>query len=387
MEEKELQQLLIEIICSEVTDEQLDANITEKLTPNVILKLYELSIAHDMAHIVSAALGKLEFSIDNEIMAKFQKQEMLSVYRCERIKYEFEQICKALNEANIIYVPLKGSVIRKYYPYDSMRTSCDIDILVEEEQLEYASNVIVNALQYRCEQKTDHDIPLYSPSGIHLELHYHLTDIEDRLFNDILSKPWEHTKETEQNCREFSDEFLLFYHFSHMAKHFAIGGCGIKPLMDLWVIEHKMKINRNACDSLLLQCGLDKFSSAALSLTDVWFGDKEHTELTLDMQDYIMNAGVYGSLENRIIVSQNKKGGKAKHLFSKIFLTYPQMKIYYPSLGKCPPLFPFYQIRRWFRIAFNRDRAKNAMDHIKTSNLVSDERSKHIMKLCNRLGI
>ena len=67
----------------------------------------------------------------------------MSVYRNEQIKYAFAQICDTFELSSIPYIPLKGSVIRPYYPKESMRTSCDIDILVKEENHEAAIDVLV----------------------------------------------------------------------------------------------------------------------------------------------------------------------------------------------------------------------------------------------------
>ncbi len=387
MEVQELQKIFIEILRSELTCTVLDENIKKKLTSETIAPLYKLSKSHDLAHIVSAALGKSELLDNDEISLKFQKQEMLSVYRCEQIKYALEEICKTFDTASIPYIPLKGSVIRPYYPYGSMRTSCDIDILVKEDDLETAANLLINNLNYTGETKGEHDISMHSPNGIHLELHYRLIDVIERLFDDVLNRAWEYAEPKTDSQYKFNDEFLLFYHLSHTSKHFVLGGCGIRPFMDLWIMEHKMGIQRNACDNLLLECGLEKFAEAAFAITDVWFEGKEHTELTKNMQDYIMNAGVYGTSENSIAVSQAKKGNKFKHLLRIAFLSYPQMKIYYPSLQKCPLLFPFYQIRRWIRILLHKDRMMRAITHIKTSNTITDDRRSHIKNLLENLGI
>ena len=39
-----------------------------------------------------------------------------------------------IKKVQIPFLPLKGSVIRQYYPEPWMRTSCDIDILVDFEK-------------------------------------------------------------------------------------------------------------------------------------------------------------------------------------------------------------------------------------------------------------
>ena len=56
-------------------------------------------------------------------------------------KAEYENLCSAFEKAQIPFLPLKGSVIRKYYPEAWMRTSCDIDILVHDEDVGRAKEI------------------------------------------------------------------------------------------------------------------------------------------------------------------------------------------------------------------------------------------------------
>lgn len=70
------------------------------------------------------------------------------MYRYKTINCELEQIGKTLEKANIPFILLKGSVIRKYYPESWMRTSCDIDILVNELDLNSAIRLLCDSLRY-----------------------------------------------------------------------------------------------------------------------------------------------------------------------------------------------------------------------------------------------
>lgn len=118
----------------------------------------------------------------------------------------------------------------------------------------------------------------------------------------------------------------------------------------------------------------------------MWFEGKEHSEITQEMEDYVLQGGVYGTLEQHIAMSQNKKGGKFRHLMGRIFLPYKSMVIYYPSLKKCPILFPFYQVRRWFRILFCGGR-KAAMNEIKLNQSLSEEKKQAAKRLIDELGL
>ena len=78
---------------------------------------------------------------------------MTAVYRYERINYELNCLTEALNQAEMPFIPLKGSILRQYYPEPWMRTSCDIDILVREEDIDAATQAIEKKLGYEYESR------------------------------------------------------------------------------------------------------------------------------------------------------------------------------------------------------------------------------------------
>lgn len=70
-----------------------------------------------------------------------------------KINHEYNRICDALESVEISFLPLKGSVLRQYYPEPWMRTSCDIDILVHENDLEKTTEYLVRDLGYIYDRK------------------------------------------------------------------------------------------------------------------------------------------------------------------------------------------------------------------------------------------
>ena len=155
------------------------------------------------------------------------------------IEREQQTIYKLFEDNAIEFIPLKGAVIRQYYPEPYMRTSCDIDILVHEEDLERAKNALVSALNYKSSEKISfHDISLFSLGGIHLELHYNLKEKRQNL-DELLGKVWDYAVNTKEGkyFKLQSPEFYIFYHIAHMANHFLRGGCGIRTFIDLYFIE------------------------------------------------------------------------------------------------------------------------------------------------------
>ena len=374
--------------------------VLPEVSMRFFIDLFRLSKKHDIAPIVGDALNKCgafeHLPVDIEesereaiakIKTKFDEQIFTAVYRYENINNELKEIRRVLSESKIPFIPLKGSVIRKYYLEPWQRTSCDIDVLVKEKDADKASKVLAERLQYKINEKGQHDVSLFSPSNIHVELHFKLMDIEFKQVS-VLRDIWNGGEITPVSGYEYrmSKELFLLYHIYHMAKHFVHGGCGIKPFIDLWIIKNKIGFDGGKAQKMLQESGLLAFYERSIDLMSVWFEGKPHNSVTQEMEDYILQGGVYGTLEQQLAMSQNKKGGKFRHLLSKIFLSYEQMKVYYPSVKKCPILFPFYQVRRWFRILFCGGR-KAAMNEIKANQNLSEEKKQAAKNLIDELGL
>ena len=355
---------LFALLRYETCGAEIPKNVEESVKREELLKaLYETSKKHDLAHLIADALLKNKW-VDRESVAGkvFARELQTSVFRYEQIRYELESVCTVLEEAKIAHMPLKGSVIRALYPQPWMRTSCDIDIYVQESDLDNATNVIVEKLGYRVEKKTTHDMDMYAPSGVHLELHYDL--IEDTVypkFKKPLSEIWANAVPVKDGAYTYkmTDEDFYFYHVAHTAKHLRNGGCGIRSFIDLWYLEKALPYNQDKVSALLQESGLTKFAQSARKLVGVWFDGETHDSVSAEMEAFIVRGGVYGVHENTIAVQVSK--GRFSYFLARVFPPYREMVGKYPTLKKCPILYPFYIVRRWFNLLFVRGRAKNSV--------------------------
>ena len=381
--------ILLMLLRDSVCELSAKEAMKDQVSPEMLPKLYSLSKSHDMAHIVAQGLSELGLLGDDEISAKFQKQQMLAVYRYQRINYELGQICQTLEDAKIPFIPLKGAVIRQYYPEHWMRTSCDVDVLVHEEDLERAIDCLVTQHKYVNEGRNYHDVSLLSPNGVHVELHFDL--IEDEYANganQLLSKVWEYAfpKVGYQYFFEMTDEMFYFYHLAHMAKHIEYGGCGIRPFLDLWILDHRVQYDLDRRNQLLEEGKLLTFADACRNLSEVWFSNVSPDDFSVQMQKYILHGGVYGSLDNRVAVQQKRRGGKVRYIMSRIVLSYDSLKVLYPTLQKHRWLMPIMQVRRWFRLLF-KGKMKNSLHELNVNQSMSPEKVSEIAELLVQLEL
>ena len=367
---------------------QKEKVVLPDVSAKFLTELYKLSKAHDAAHLVGDALEKNGVLLDGEIKNKFDKQVFTAIYRYENINAELEEIREILREENIEFIPLKGAVIRKYYPEPWMRTSSDIDLLIKSEQLENAINALIDRLSYEGKGKWIDEVSLYSPGGVHLELHCTLSaDYVVEEVGSVLADIWTYAERVDKTSEyRLNDEAFYYYHIAHMAKHVMHGGCGVKPFVDLWVLEHKVEHSDEKRKDLLSRGGLEKFAEAARALSKVWFEDGEHTDVTRELENFVLSGGVYGTLENSVSVGQNKKGGKIKYILSRVWLSYDVLKVQYPNLEKHKWLLPFYEVKRWLRLLF-KGGVKRSVNEIKVTANMDSEKVARSARLMSELGL
>ena len=343
--------------------ESLDDVVWEELLPS----LYKLSGIHDMSHIIAEALDRRGL-LNGEYGIKFQKRRMLAVFRYQQLQYELDSVAEAFEQAKIPFMPLKGSVLRAAYPEGWMRTSCDIDILVRREDLDAAIDLLVQTRQYRMEKSGLCDVSLYAPSEVHLELHHDLV-LESRARDaaKLLSRVWEYSAPVAPGSYRYAmcDEVFYLYHIAHMAKHFEIGGSGVRPILDLWIMDAAADQDRTERrNALLREAKLMAFTDGARRLSRVWFEGAEHDDITSDMNDYVLRSGIYGCIENRVAAGQVKTGGKIQYIFSRLFLPLERMRVYYPTLQRHAWLLPFYYVKRALRL-LSKGRAKRSLAELR----------------------
>lgn len=388
-------QLIRAELCRISPDQILNSADLELLdSPAALEKLYICSSAHDLSHMVGSALYKLDLNTASPIAKNFKKAQILAVYRYEQISHELNCLYKLFAEIKVKYIPLKGSFIRKYYPQPDMRTSCDIDILVSPTDLDSVSAELINKLNYQKIKAGSHDVHFLSPSGVNIELHFTLIDEQD--YPDIaaiLSDVWNNTVPDDSCPYQYNMtlEFSYFYHIAHMVKHFLYGGCGIRTFMDLWIFRNCCpKLDEENIEKLLKRAKIDTFEKKARHMSEVWFSgiipDADSAALLTQMEEYILNGGIYGSVENRVKMNRSKNASNKEYIRSRLFLPYDHLKYDYPILQKHKSLLPFCQIHRWSRL-LSKGTSRRILSELKVNNTITHDVQLNINNMLTQLGI
>lgn len=379
-----------DIITSLMAYEVLDFNPGNigQIDDERMKKIYELSLRHDVCHLVGSALDKCGLMPKGEIGDGFNKALLLAVHRCSKIDYEYKRICNLFESEKIPFIPLKGSVIKNYYPKRWHRTSCDIDILVKESDLDKAETLLCEKLSFISEHtRNAHDVILNSKGGVHLELHFNIKKNLEYI-DRLLGRVWDYASPKSEGSYEHivTEEYFLFHQVAHLTNNFVRGGCGLRAFLDLYILLERKKHDEEIFLNMIRECEIERFYEQILKLIGAWFMGLEKDELSQRVESYILVGGAYGSSENRVSTVMEKNGGKLKYTLKRIFLPYNDLKKQYPALEKRKWLTPFYQIRRWFRIIFG-GRLGVSVNEIKTIHSVSNERANHTVSMMKEVGL
>lgn len=383
----ETAQLLFRLIRVAVCGEAPAQELKTACTPEALEQVFAMAARHDLAHLAGQGASKLQLA-DSEPLQKCKKAAMQAFMRHARQEYTYQKVCALLEHAQIPFIPLKGSVLRAHYPEGWMRTSCDMDILVHEEALEQASALLEqNGWTFR--EKTSHDLAFSSGDGVHLELHYStIEDYVSEAGKKIMEGIWDDATPLpgKQYHMVISDRLFYYYHMAHMAKHFVHGGCGIRTFLDIWILNHRMEFDPAARNALLEEGKLSAFARGAEALAECWFSGAPMDKNALTFQNFILSGGTYGTVQNRVTLQQEQKGGKLKFALERIFLPYHILKHQFPVLQKHKWLTPVFHLVRWFRLIFCGG-MKRSVHELKTTAAVSDDAQAAVRTLLKYLEL
>ena len=90
-----------------------------------------------------------------EILKKFQEAESMEIARDAVQAFSQEELLEAFEKEGISVLPLKGILMKRFYPVTSMRMMADLDILYETGRGKEVEAVLTD-LGYYCDHRDSH---------------------------------------------------------------------------------------------------------------------------------------------------------------------------------------------------------------------------------------
>ena len=365
---------------------------TNDLDINYLIKLCK---SHSMLPLLYVSLKYYNIELTEEQENFLSKQYKNSVFIEAVQESEKNLIIDTLCENNIKCMPLKGSILKYLYPSPELRTMSDIDILFEDSKSKEVRKLLTN-LGYKCEKSGGKDDEFHKPPFLNIEMHRIMVDEGHELIAEYYNNIWEVIKPVKEGSliHEMSLEDFYVHMVAHVARHYAVGGIGIRFVFVEWIYlkRYENVLNFEYINGEFEKLNLSKFAENFKNMTLKWFEGLETTELEEDMSKYIFDSGTHGNLVHEQSVkillgkdgSRNFKSNKFLYVLRLIFPSFKYMKARNHILKKLPIMLPYFYIERLFIAIFKKK--KLAIQSIKGLDHYNAEKAKEIHDLHEKSG-
>lgn len=359
----------------------------EVLADADLKQLLIMARKHSVASMVCMALEKTAIFANADEATKKQwiDAKNKAIRKNMLLDAERKTISHELETQGIWYMPLKGSILKDWYPKFGMREMADNDILFDASKRKEVK-AIFQGRGYTVKEynKSNHDEyekpPIYN-FEMHVELYHKIYDTFNEKYADVKQRL---IPDAEVPYRlHFTPEDFYVFVIAHAYKHYSSSGTGIRTLADIYIMNQKLggTMNWEYVDSELRGLGIFSYECESRELAQKLFGIAELptkanlSEAEQQMLAYYLGASTYGTIENRTLNQMQKlqpDGGaitahtKRKYLLSRIFPGREWCEAYAPTVYKYPVLLPFFWV---WRLAVKgvkrRDIAKQELEAIK----------------------
>ena len=315
--------------------------------------LFEVCQAHILTACTAYALAAA--GIDD---AGFTQAKEKAVRKNILLDAERNKILRRLEGEGIWYMPLKGALLKDWYPKLGMRQMSDNDILIAPEGRE-AARKIMEELGFTLKwQKENVDEYIREPVynfELHVSFFPDMEKYSGRGFTDYYRDVKERLVSSDNGlAQSFTDEDFYIYMIVHEYKHFTDGGTGVRSLLDVYVFMRRFGDGLDRCylDAEFSKLGIADFERENRRLAGKVFGMEKLTAEEEKQLDYYVTSGVYGNVENAVRNRMSGQGSRFRYVISRIFLPMEQIRSGYPFFYRHKLLIPLLWIRRIFRILF-----------------------------------
>ncbi|HRR77987.1 MAG: nucleotidyltransferase family protein [Ruminococcus sp.] len=248
-------------------------------------------------------------------------------------------ILKRLESEKIWYMPLKGALLKDWYPKLGMRQMSDNDILCDPEYREKIRDIMLElgfTVSHYGELNDDayfkepvynyemhFDLFTYNPENI---FYNYYKDIRDRLIKDDDNSYGYH----------LSNENFYIYMLSHEHKHYFYGGTGVRSLLDIYVFIRKFgdELDWDYISEQLSILDMTDFEANCRELADKVFSLKKLSIEDKKALDYFIFSGTYGNqfnvIYNRVSRGLKKNKTAGRYVIQRIFPPMSHYKKWYP---------------------------------------------------------
>lgn len=351
--------------------------------------LLALARNHSVAAMVCMALEKTAMfaQADLEIRKQWLDAKNKAIRKNMLLDADRIALMDDMENAEIWHMPLKGSVMKAWYPQCGMREMSDNDILFDGSKREQVRNIFLRH-GYSAEHygKSNHDV-YFKPPVYNFEMHVALFSDSD--YEDLAEKYAEIRQkllpdENRKYRLHFSPEDFYVFALTHAYKHYSHSGTGIRTLADIHVMNHRIgpSLDWRYVEKELAELGIREYEKSSRTLAEKVFSEKPVSDIALTTQEqemllYYMQASTYGNIENgvnnqlhTIQADAEPITGftKLKYCLTRLFPGRKWCKDKYPFVYRHSYLLPVFWVWRWIvKIPEKKDKIQKELSALKSS--------------------
>ncbi|MDO5336989.1 MAG: nucleotidyltransferase family protein [Eubacteriales bacterium] len=330
-------------------------------------KLLDMITRQSLLPLVYPVVEAQEQAVWKRIRSRLEESYHQEIHKAFIQEYEIQHLLDAMEQDGIDCLPMKGWIMRNYYPDPITRSMCDFDVLLKEFDSR-KMQVWMEKQGYVLDHFEDdglHDVYVKRPYMV-VELHRSLVDkrvLQEQTkayAQEWIETLWSRSVQTKgkKHIYYLKREDFYIHHLHHMHKHFIAKGTGIRSLADIYVFLRKEKayLDQNYVMQELEALHLWEFAQSMERISKACFETGRMDKDSILVAEFLTEGGMYGSRENSETI---KIMGKEENSFMKnklltgvknVFPSADVLQGRYYRLKDHPWLLPFYWIIRAGRI-------------------------------------
>lgn len=316
-------------------------------------------------------------------------------------EYEMQSLLDGMEQDGLDCLPMKGWIMRNYYPEPLMRSMSDLDVLMKDADAvrlrQWMENRGYRAEVFGWKVHDEYSKPPYT----NVELHKQLIDtgplwkLDDGWIKQLARTIWNPKAfvRGKKHIYQLKDEDFYLYHLLHFYKHFLYAGAGIRMLADTYIFLRKKRkqLDWNYIRQQLNAMRMNSFAEQIEKLAFLAFAGGTMDQDAMEVIRFLTEGTVHGERENKEyipLVSQEEGSMKRDGLMvirKTIFPPLREMQDKFPRLYDRPWLLPAYWGMRACRVVlFEKSKLidlKKRTDSIKKIDLQKYNQMKRVFQI------
>lgn len=353
--------------------------------------LIQLAKEHNLLALFVEGASKHYSFISRPEYEKEMNESIAIVSAQVRRTSAFLKLYESFIEADLHPIVVKGLICRELYgTLGDHRPSGDEDVLIRPNEYEMAKRILIeNGYISEIEKETESQFDrlqevsfIHPKERLHIELHLNTMgrETEDRArMSDHFVNVFEDYREVDiqgVSVRTMNHQDHLTFLVLHAFKHFALGGFGIRQMLDILLYQKQFgcEIDLGKLDNTLFEFKAAEFWNDMIHIGNQYFGFElsalREPNCPDDLLEDMVQCGAFGNKSQAEITagratmraSANYSQNNSSNMFVVVWRSIFPSKVYMldqaPYLLKKPWLLPVAWFRRWGRF-IQRSKAGN----------------------------